>query len=471
MASLKEQKEAFVSGLDGTTPQELLLICSTVPIGLWLFQFLPADTRWKAVLAEAVSFWIPMILCQTNYLYPWGTGYLGMQVLAASVCEIVRAVSTSTATSLPNKVPTKDDNGTDNNFLGYLAVYRAALMYLTFVAILAVDFHVFPRRFVKTEETGYSLMDLGAASFVVAAGLVSSRARGSRSTSKKQQQKQTQKNTLYKHAARMLPLVFMGSLRLVTHKELEYQEHVSEYGVHWNFFYTMAMLVPVAAVLPGPGWILPTVMATAYQYALSARGLQEWVLQAPRSCALEYSDSLLCNLFVANREGVLGCIGYGALYLMSEWIGYRFVWNDGSSSSWTRRHGLLACAGGLVVLWQLLIIWTEIPVSRRTTNTIFTVWALVVNVLQLAAIRYAWMRGGKVPSVLVAVNRHGLLTFILANLLTGAVNLLINTLEVSDSVALVVLFGYVSVVGSLAVLMDVVTNSVQSIRQSNQKED
>jgi phosphatidylinositol glycan class W len=469
MASLKEQKEAFVSGLDGTTPQELLLICSTVPIGLWLFQFLPTDTRWKAVLAEAVSFWIPMILCQTNFLYPWGAGYLGMQVLVASACEMMRALS---ATAVP-MVPTKDGNGTDNNFLGYLAVYRAALMYLTFVAILAVDFHVFPRRFVKTEDTGYSLMDLGAASFVVAAGLVSSRARSS-SSSKKQQQQHTQKTTwqhLYKYAARMLPLVFMGSLRLVTHKELEYQEHVSEYGVHWNFFYTLAMLVPVAALLSGPGWILPTCLATAYQYALSTKGLQEWVVEAPRSCLLDYSESLLCNLFVANREGVLGCIGYGALYLMSEWIGYRFVWNSNDESSWTRRHGLQACGIGLVIIWQLLITWTDIPVSRRTTNSIFTVWALVVNVLQLAAIRYAWMRGGKVPSVLVAVNRHGLLTFILANLLTGAVNLLINTLEVSDSMALAILFGYVSVVGSLAVLMDVVTNTVQSMRQSNQKQD
>jgi phosphatidylinositol glycan class W len=229
------------------------------------------------------------------------------------------------------------------------------------------------------------------------------------------------------------------------------------------------MLVPVAAVLPGPGWILPTILATCYQYVLSEQGLQEWVLEAPRSCQTDYSGRLLglCNLFVANREGVLGCIGYGALYLMSEWIGFRFVWNDASS----RQYGLLACAGGLVVLWQLLIMMTGIPVSRRTTNTIFIVWALVVNILQLVGIRYAWMRGGKVPSVLMAVNRHGLLTFVLANLLTGAVNLLINTLEVSDPMALAILFGYVSVVGALAVLTDVAANSLQSMRRNGQKQD
>jgi phosphatidylinositol glycan class W len=71
----------------------------------------------------------------------------------------------------------------------------------------------------------------------------------------------------------------------------------------------------------------------------------------------------------------------------------------------------------------------------------------------------------------MAVNRHGLLTFVLANLLTGAVNLLINTLEVSDPMALAILFGYVSVVGALAVLTDVAANSLQSMRRNGQKQD
>ena len=31
-----------------------------------------------------------------------------------------------------------------------MTIYRSSLLYLTFVAILAVDFHVFPRRFAKT---------------------------------------------------------------------------------------------------------------------------------------------------------------------------------------------------------------------------------------------------------------------------------------------------------------------------------
>ena len=449
MSSLKKQKEAFVTGLDGTTPQELLLICSSPAIGLWLFQYFPTgSSQWKSILAEAVTFWIPMILCQTKYLFPWGAAYLATEVFVAASCEIGRACMPSSA----RDTITRSSDGSDDGKLGYLTVYRSALMYLTFVAILAVDFHVFPRRFVKTEETGYSLMDLGAASFVIAAGLVSPRARS---------KKQNTRITWKRYATRLLPLVLMGSLRLVTHKELDYQLHSSEYGVHWNFFFTLAALVPVAATLPGPSWIVPVLIIGAYQYFLSEKGLQEWVVDAPRSCE-SAPDNLVCNLFVANREGVLGCIGYGTLYLMSEWIGYRFVWFANSHFA-PVYGGLFTCVVALFALW-LLLLTTGIPVSRRTTNIVFLVWSLLVNMMQLTGIQYAWTRANKVPTVLLAVNRHGLLTFILANLLTGAVNLLINTLEVSDSMALFVLFVYVSVVGIVAMLIDGLAKRVWRIK-------
>ena len=39
-----------------------------------------------------------------------------------------------------------------------------------------------------------------------------------------------------------IPLLVLGCARLVATRGVEYQEHVSEYGVHWNFFFTLAIV-------------------------------------------------------------------------------------------------------------------------------------------------------------------------------------------------------------------------------------
>jgi hypothetical protein len=115
-----------------------------------------------------------------------------------------------------------------------------------------------------------------------------------------------------------------------------------------------------------------------------------WFLQevpAPRPVP-EYSDSSVCtHLWPIGKVFWDG--HYGALYLMSEWIATALF----EERLFTyRRHGLPARAGyGSVAT----LIVDGNPSLRRTTNpTFLTVWAFGY-VLQLAAIRYAWMRGGK----------------------------------------------------------------------------
>lgn len=39
-----------------------------------------------------------------------------------------------------------------------------------------------------------------------------------------------------------LPLWLLGFARLLVTKSVDYHEHVSEYGVHWNFFFTLAIV-------------------------------------------------------------------------------------------------------------------------------------------------------------------------------------------------------------------------------------
>ena len=123
--------------------------------------------------------------------------------------------------------------------------HRALVMLNTCLAILAVDYHIFPRRFAKTETFGVSLMDAGVGAFVYANGVVSYMARNSIPDSNREKMKllksqflQNLFNTLYS----VWPIVLLGFLRLASVKAIDYQEHVSEYGVHWNFFFTLALI-------------------------------------------------------------------------------------------------------------------------------------------------------------------------------------------------------------------------------------
>ncbi|GKY96553.1 hypothetical protein MPSEU_000614900 [Mayamaea pseudoterrestris] len=445
MTFTKVDKEAFVTGHKGSTPWEILLIISTTPIGLLFFQAVTNEYNdfirrdWQLIVWEAVSFEIPMILCQSNLLYPYGVSYLLVQLVIG-----FRGRLLSHGSKCSRHVSTHPQQNVNK---ATLTIYRASVMFLTFIAILAVDFHVFPRRFVKTETQGYSLMDVGAASFVFAAGLVSARSRG-RTQSKR------------KTMSRMVPLLIMGLVRLLTHKGLDYQEHVSEYGVHWNFFFTLAMLSPTSCLFPGPSLVVPVALLTFYQASLSF-GMQEWVLEAPRTCQ---TANRLCSLFVANREGILGCIGYGALYLVSEWIGNAFVWRTEKPKN---RMLLVAVLGAC---WFVLTAVLQIPVSRRTTNAPFVIWILLINILQLFAIEWAAGSECRVPLLFEAVNDNGLVMFVVANLLTGLINLSIDTLSVANEWALSILILYIHVVGGMAYGLKVVSRAIQTSQLSNEKD-
>ena len=524
MTSLKEQKEQFVTGLEGTTAAEVLLLCSTAATGAWLYlgcvsycfntqehhrtrkhQSTPAAatssnhdaSSWNGFLVflEVLAFPIPMILCQSVFLYPYGVSFLIFQVVAGfclvgcgSQYKTARLEPRGTMKE-PRPVIYESMNETILIRRITMTLYRSSLLLLTVIAILAVDFPVFPRRFGKTEVAGYSLMDLGAASFVVAAGFVSPRARQRRHDP--QAVAIHNQNINWK---RTLPVWILGLLRYATHQELDYQEHVSEYGVHWNFFWTLALLGPTATTLfrrPCPSWIPPAIFLAVYQWCFLSRGGQVWIETAPRYCPRAITAQpagFICQFVFSNREGLLGLLSYASLFVASEWIAFAYIWTTEQpvnvrnqafmksmppiQTAFYAAFPLLRLSVTLILLWQLLLVVLDVPVSRRSTNSSFVVWVLLVNVLQLVSIeffvRLAYFSSLKqqkksdsdvltkwiIPPVLGAFNRHGLIVFVVANLLTGVVNLSLNTLQVPHGAAVSLLLVYTSTVGACGVLLD-----------------
>jgi len=326
----------------------------------------------------------------------------------------------------------------------FLTWYRAGLLVMTNFAILAVDFHVFPRRFAKAEVYGSGLMDVGTGSFVFAQGLV----RGSAShrpqqgdSSSGRRQRQTWRSALLTAG----PLFLIGAARMAAVKSVEYQEHFSEYGVHWNFFMTLAAVVLLAKVLPvpeQPEWraAAGAVVAVAHQ-AMLLGGLGEVAL----------SDQRGPGLLSLNKEGLISLPGYFALHCLGWGAG-----GAGRAVLRLRTAGLLpglvaTMAAACISLWLATVASRGAvePVCRRSCNLAYILWVAAHNcsalsVFLLADILGRDSTGSWRPMLGLAgtLSDHMLEAFLIANLLTGAVNLSIDTLQVGATAAGYILVGY-----------------------------
>ena len=123
----------------------------------------------------------------------------------------------------------------------FATVSRAYINLFTAIAILAVDFPIFPRRLAKAETYGTGLMDVGVGAFLMAHGVTAPEARHPEVYGKMPSLRMYSRMLLLT-ARSVLPLFVLGLLRLAAVKSAGYQEHVTEYGVHWNFFFTVAVV-------------------------------------------------------------------------------------------------------------------------------------------------------------------------------------------------------------------------------------
>ncbi|KIM24843.1 hypothetical protein M408DRAFT_331516 [Serendipita vermifera MAFF 305830] len=337
-SSYKSAKELFVSDTKGSTITHINLISLIAFTSLCLYSslrthlpFFPPKNPFLLFAVQFVVLVLPLLGAVT-YAAQGQSGFealkwnvvLGMPALA--VClrfdSKRRIVSESIPTSSPN--PSMVDISTEHSFkkqqqrqitvlqLPAVTTWRAHMMIMTVLGILAVDFPVFPRSLAKCEVFGVSLMDLGVGSFIFAQGVASALPliKEPDHLSKRIGPK------VLASLKKTSPLLLLGLVRLVLVKSTDYPgEHISEYGTHWNFFITLAAIPPLQMSLQPLFGYLPVplvglLVTFVHQLFLSFTKLQYWTLHSPRT-----------NIINHNKEGLVSLPGYLAIHLLGLSVG------------------------------------------------------------------------------------------------------------------------------------------------------
>ncbi|KAL2757082.1 hypothetical protein ACRALDRAFT_1062693 [Sodiomyces alcalophilus JCM 7366] len=481
-AGYKKLKEDFVSNLTGGSPTEINYVTAVAPVAILLWSVLQSrQSLFKAdnpfaLLVDYLLNVAPILVSVT--LYAATPLLLNALLLAPAVLVYALPRNVGAPRKKP-VVPTKDANPRRAAPAlppkPFLTHYRGGMLVITAIAILAVDFRLFPRRFAKVETWGTSLMDLGVGSFVFSAGVIAARPVLRERATGRSASLATRLRASLRHS---LPLLALGLARLLSVKGLDYAEHVSEYGVHWNFFFTLGLLPPFTAAFQSALEIVPSyaalsvLLGVAYQVLLESTSLKAYVLTAPRT-----------DLLSANREGVFSFFGYLAIFLAGQDTGMyilpRHINPRSGADPATQRTTLLMTMAVWSGIWTALYFLTTsytygsgLAVSRRLANLPYVFWVAAFNSAQILAYclvetlffpavhRATDARAEKdaytaaTSRVLHAYNRNGLALFLLANLLTGLVNLTVPTLDVGPVATMAILVAYSGTLTAVALGLD-----------------
>ncbi|KAK4170109.1 GWT1-domain-containing protein [Cladorrhinum sp. PSN259] len=485
----KQLKEDFVSNLSGGSVTEIAQVCAVAPVVSFLWSVLQArQTFFKPYtpLAFVVDFILNVgALLLSVTLYSNAPLLLNLLLLSAALFVFVIPADNSSTRRRRPKITL--NNAQSKTAVGggassplsvlstkpFLTNYRGNMLVVTCICILAVDFRLFPRRFAKVETWGTSLMDMGVGSFVYSAGIVASRPL--------LKERAAEKNTplaarLIKSIRHSLPLLALGIIRLLSVKGLDYAEHVTEYGVHWNFFFTLGFLPPFVALFQSALKLVPSyaglavLLSVLYQVLLEFTNLKAYILVGARD-----------NLISMNREGIFSFWGYLAIFLAGQDTGMLVLpRNLPSRFGLSKRFTLLVNMGAWSVGWIVLyLVCTDynygvgLSVSRRMANLPYMLWVVAFNSWLLFgfALVDAFVFPGfygasdaraekeahdnATSKVLRAYNRNGLAVFLLANLLTGLVNMTVPTLHVGGVATVGILAAYMVTLTAAAVALDV----------------
>ncbi|CAD6573310.1 MAG: Glucosaminyl phosphatidylinositol (GlcN-PI) nositol acylation protein [Cyphobasidiales sp. Tagirdzhanova-0007] len=459
-ATYKLQKEAFVSNNAGDIVFRVNKTCwiAIAAYQLWrtALPLVPRSYRrgWTLVIFEYVILILPLVLGLTafadhplrvNALLYFMAGFCytlapkqshastraasrGFRVSSLSSSDISKTSETSDNGYMPladveseeEKQPVSSSVQLPRSvfYKPFVTVWRAHMMIMTIICILAVDFPIFPRSFGKCETWGTSIMDLGVGSFVFALGFVTASP-------------------------------FLQNLR------------ISNGSARFLQCFKRSSSVLVLGLVR----------------VLMVKGAEN------TSQTFTIADHRP-NLLAQNKEGLVSFAGYLAIYLFGLDTGLYSLPPDPyfAYRSANTKTALKPKTGKLMsVIFSYATVWWTVfgvihlympgewAVSRRVANSAYVFWVVAFNtsflLLYLAVDAfsgtYPHSTGLAAPALFQALNKNGLPIFLLANLMTGLINITVQTMFSSNAIAVAILVAYTAFLAAMFRLEDMTVLGVR----------
>lgn len=414
--------QSFMTNNRGTTAVHTLfaILYSLVCILIYSVMHKISGNSEQHIFIEYIVIVLPMILAHTilsSYIY-----YLNIILFIILMVILIKQY---------DKLKILDQlykpNIFKNNRLWSVSCFRGMTFIITSFCILGVDFHIFPRFLAKTERYGYSLMDTGVGLYVLVSGLVhNTSGRGFI-------------NIILDNMKMSSMLLLLGSARYCSLKMLQYPTQVSEYGVHWNFFYTLAISKFTSSILiflvNSKYYLILSIMVGLVHESLLNSGVKQWV----------YSDAPRDTFINANREGISSCLGFVSMYIFA-----LYLKNKLNEKSVLKVHVVTRLILMCIMLWFMSYVYNIYnPTARPLANLSYCLYleALLTTVIFVFYIFEAIFEFNdlSVPLIIASVNHNGLLYFLFTNILTGIINLCIRTFEVTTYKSLMLINIYMLV--------------------------
>ena len=116
------------------------------------------------------------------------------------------------------------------------------------------------------------------------------------------------------HLNRSFILICLGLLKYVSTKLVDYHNHVSEYGIHWNFFFTMGIVQSLCGSLTsrldGKNIMLLAILLGIGHEMILQKFHYHWIFK------FTTEQRFASTIWMANIEGIISLLGFSSLYLM-----------------------------------------------------------------------------------------------------------------------------------------------------------